>query len=54
MVSVINILLGSQDLFLELVSSKVFFVVVLFRLQEGVGRIKIKFICKMFLKGMHL
>lgn len=34
-------------------NSKIFFVVIL-RLQEDVGRIKIKFICKMFLNGMHL
>lgn len=55
MVNMINILLGSNDLFLELVSRKIFVVVVvLLRLQEGVGRIKIKFICKIFLNGMHL
>lgn len=54
MISMINILLGSNDLFLELVSSKIIFVVFLLRRQEDIGRIKIKFICKMFLNGMHL
>lgn len=52
MISMINILLGSHNLFLELFSNKLF--LILLRLQEDVGRIKIKFFCKMFLNGMYL